>query len=78
MQIIVLHPRFSTRTVTLTTRHIVAFGVLFLGAVLAVAGLLYYLTLAHAGSVRLPFVAQALAATARMTPAEKIAICAKT
>lgn len=63
MQIIVLHPRFSTKTVTLTKRHIVAIGGLFLCAVLAVASLLYYLALAHAGSVRLPFVAQALAAT---------------
>ncbi|RJG03703.1 M23 family metallopeptidase [Noviherbaspirillum sedimenti] len=62
MQIIVLHPRFSARTVTLTSRHIVALGVLFLAAVLTVAALLYYLTLAHAGSVRLPFAGQAMAA----------------
>jgi murein DD-endopeptidase MepM/ murein hydrolase activator NlpD len=65
MQIIVLHPRFSARTVTLTTRHIVAAGALFLGAVLAVAFLLYYLALAHAGNMRLPFMAQALAATSQ-------------
>ena len=62
MQIIVLHPRFSAKTVTLTTRHIIFLGAVFLGAVLAVAALLYYLTLSHAASMRLPFLPQALAA----------------
>jgi murein DD-endopeptidase MepM/ murein hydrolase activator NlpD len=63
MQIIVLHPRFSAKTVTLTTRHIVAILVLFAGAVLAAASLLYYLALAHADSLRLPFMPQAMAAS---------------
>jgi len=62
MQIIVLHPRFSTKAVTLTTRHIVAFGALFLGAVLVATTLLYYLTLAHADGLGLPFVGHAMAA----------------
>lgn len=62
MQIIVLHPRFSAKTVTLTTRHIIFLGTIFLGAVLAVATLLYYLTLSHAAGLRLPFLPQALAA----------------
>ena len=63
MQIILLHPRFSAKTVTLTTRHIILFGALFLVAVVSVATLLYYLALSHAGSMRLPFLPQALAAS---------------
>lgn len=62
MQIIVLHPRLSAKTVTLTTRHIIFLGALFLGAVLIVATLLYYLTLSQAAGLRLPFLPQALAA----------------
>lgn len=63
MQIIVLHPRFSAKTVTLTARHLVALLALFLGAVLGVAFLLYYLTLSHADSLRLPLLSQAAAAS---------------
>jgi len=63
MQIIVLHPRFSAKTVTLTTRHLLAIVALFFGAVAAAAFFLYCLMLSHGDSLPLPFVPQALAAS---------------
>lgn len=65
MQIIVLHPRFSARAVTLTTRHLMAIAALFAGAVVTLAFLLYYLALTHADSLRLPFMSEAIAATSQ-------------
>lgn len=63
MQVIVLHPRFSAKTVTLTTRHLIVVAALFFGAVVGLAFLLYYLMLSHADSLHLPFGAQAIAAS---------------
>lgn len=63
MQIIVLHPRFSAKTVTLTTRHLVAIAALFFGAASALACLLYYMALSHADTLHLPFLSQAVAAS---------------
>jgi murein DD-endopeptidase MepM/ murein hydrolase activator NlpD len=62
MQIIVLHPRFSAKTVTLTTRHVGLLALVFMLAVVLVAAALYYLTLRHAGTLRLPFTQNILAA----------------
>lgn len=57
MQIIVLHSRFTAaKSVTLTHRHFVL-AVLVLCAVVAMSvSLLYYLTLRHAGDIKMPFV----------------------
>jgi murein DD-endopeptidase MepM/ murein hydrolase activator NlpD len=56
MQIILLHPRFSARTVTLNHWHLMLAGLLFVGAVILAASLLYYLTLRYASRVELPLV----------------------
>ncbi len=64
MQIIVMHPRFSAKALTLTTRHIVVLAVFFLSAVLMCATLLYYLTLTQAASLRLPFMQGAIGGAA--------------
>jgi murein DD-endopeptidase MepM/ murein hydrolase activator NlpD len=63
MQVILLHPRFKTKTVTLTHRHL-AFAVLvFILSVVMAASLLYYLTIQHASRLNFPFI-QALAVSA--------------
>lgn len=64
MQIIVLHPRFSTRSVTLGSRHLVLFALAFAVSVVAVAALMYYLTIRFAADVRLPFMQDLLASSA--------------
>lgn len=56
MQIILLHSRLNAKTITLTTWHIAAVGLMFVCSVLMGASLLYYLTLRHAGELQLPFV----------------------
>jgi murein DD-endopeptidase MepM/ murein hydrolase activator NlpD len=60
MQIILLHPRFKARSVTLSHQHIVLFGLLLLTSVITVASLLYYLTFRHAADLKLPFFQQML------------------
>jgi murein DD-endopeptidase MepM/ murein hydrolase activator NlpD len=55
MQIILLHPRFNARSVTLTHWHLTAVAVVFVLAVLSVATLLYYLTFRH-GAGNIPVV----------------------
>lgn len=61
MQVILLHPRLSAKTLTLTTRHIVSLMALLLAAIVVGAALLYYLTLQQAASMKLPFVQTVLA-----------------
>jgi murein DD-endopeptidase MepM/ murein hydrolase activator NlpD len=56
MQIILLHSRFTAKTITLTNRHLVLLLALFSGAVIACASFLYYITLRHADDMKLPFV----------------------
>jgi murein DD-endopeptidase MepM/ murein hydrolase activator NlpD len=56
MQIILLHPRFNARTVTLTHWHLFAVALAFTLAVFAFAALLYYLTFRHAADLRIPLV----------------------
>lgn len=62
MQIILLHPRFTTKSVTLSSRHLVFAGLLFLTLLIAGNTLLYYLTLRHAADIKLPFMSDMLAA----------------
>lgn len=56
MQIILLHSRFTAKTITLTNRHLVLLVGFFLAAVIACACFLYYITLRHAQDLKLPFV----------------------
>ncbi|GIZ50948.1 M23 family metallopeptidase [Noviherbaspirillum aridicola] len=71
MQIILLHPRFSARTITLSHWHLMLAGVLFVGAVILASSLLYYLTIRYAGSVDLPLVRDMVAANSQDDDARK-------
>ena len=61
MQIILLHPRFNAKTLTLTRWHLLFAGVLFVVSVVMAASLLYYLTFRHAAHLDIPVVRDALA-----------------
>lgn len=61
MQIILLHPRFSARTLTLTRWHLMLLGLVFLSSVVLVSILLYYLTFRHATDLNIPVVRDVLA-----------------
>lgn len=65
MQIILLHPRFSTKSITLRSRHLVLITLMFAAAVIMVASLLYYLTLRYAAEVKLPIVQDMVTAANR-------------
>ncbi|MGE5652355.1 MAG: M23 family metallopeptidase [Bacillota bacterium] len=54
MQIILLHPRFSAKTVTLTHWHLVLAALGFVFSVIMAASLLYYLTFRHAADLNIP------------------------
>lgn len=56
MQVILLHPRFNARTVTLSRWHLLFAALVFVASVFCAAALLYYVTLRHATDVKLPFV----------------------
>jgi murein DD-endopeptidase MepM/ murein hydrolase activator NlpD len=65
MQIILLHPRMTqAKSLTLKPRHVALFAVAFAFCVLAVAGMLYYLTVATGLAGRLPFARTVQAASA--------------
>jgi murein DD-endopeptidase MepM/ murein hydrolase activator NlpD len=61
MQIILLHPRFTTKSLTLTSRHLMLAALIFLALLIAGNSFLYYLTLRHAADIKLPFVRDMLA-----------------
>ncbi|HJW56347.1 MAG TPA: M23 family metallopeptidase [Burkholderiaceae bacterium] len=65
MQIILLHPRFSTKSITLRSRHLVLITLMFAAAVIMAASLLYYLTLRYAAEVKLPIVQDMVTAANR-------------
>jgi murein DD-endopeptidase MepM/ murein hydrolase activator NlpD len=71
MQIIVLHPRFSTKSVTLTTKHLVLAALAFLVVLIAGNSLLYYLTLRYAAEIKLPFMRDMMALVMRDDTARK-------
>ncbi|KIF81915.1 M23 family metallopeptidase [Noviherbaspirillum autotrophicum] len=54
MQIILLHPRFSAKTVTLTHWHLILAALGFMFSVIMAASLLYYLTFRHAADLNIP------------------------
>lgn len=56
MQIILLHARFTTKSITLTTRHLVLAALMFIVLVVLCTSSLYYLTFRHAAEIKLPFV----------------------
>ena len=61
MQIILLHPRFSARTLTLTRWHLMLLALAFLSSVVLAAFCLYYLTFRHATDLNIPIVREVLA-----------------
>ncbi|WP_292937586.1 M23 family metallopeptidase [Noviherbaspirillum sp.] len=61
MQIILLHPRFSARTITLRHWHLLALALFFVMSVLVAAFLLYYLTFRHATDFNIPLVRDVVA-----------------
>jgi murein DD-endopeptidase MepM/ murein hydrolase activator NlpD len=63
MQIILLHPRFQAKTLTLSHKHIVLVALLFGMVVAGSSLLLYYLTIRHAANINLPFVREMLASS---------------
>jgi murein DD-endopeptidase MepM/ murein hydrolase activator NlpD len=70
MQIILLHPRFSAKSVILGSRHIALVLLMFIGAVALGASSLYYLTLHYAVEIKLPFM-QSIVASATQDDASK-------
>lgn len=61
MQIILLHPRFNAKSLTLTRWHLLGVAVVFVLSVVMVASLLYYLTFRHAAGLNLPLVRDVVA-----------------
>lgn len=61
MQIILLHPRFSAKTLTLTHWHLAFALFSFTVSVVLVASVLYYLTFRHATDLNIPFIRDMLA-----------------
>ena len=55
MQIILLHPRFMAKSLTLGPRHLLLAMMFFSLSVVMVASLMYYLTLRHATAFNVPF-----------------------
>ncbi|WP_194720676.1 M23 family metallopeptidase [Noviherbaspirillum malthae] len=60
MQIILLHPRFNAKSVTLTHWHLLLAALAFITAVIASASLFYYFTFRHATELDIPLVKEAL------------------
>jgi murein DD-endopeptidase MepM/ murein hydrolase activator NlpD len=71
MQIILLHPRFTTKSVTLGSKHIFLGLLTFTGAVFLVAALLYYFMMRHAAEVNLPFMQGMLVSAAQDDASKK-------
>lgn len=71
MQIILLHPRFSARTITLTHWHLLLAGFLFVCSVVLASSLLYYLTIRYAAQSDLPLVRNLFAASTEDDAARK-------
>ncbi|RJG05066.1 M23 family metallopeptidase [Noviherbaspirillum cavernae] len=70
MQIILLHPRFNARTLTLTHWHLMLGAIGLVLSVILAASLLYYLTFRYAAELKLPFVKN-FVATASQDEASK-------
>ncbi len=71
MQIILLHPRFSARTLTLTRWHMILLGLVFLSFVILGSFLLSYLTFRHASDLNLPIVKDVVASATQDDTSKK-------
>jgi len=71
MQVILLHPSFTAKSVTLGSRHILLATLTFIAAVIMAASLLYYLTLRHAANMKLPFMQDILASAIQDNASKK-------
>jgi len=71
MQIILLHPRFKAKTLTLSHRHLILAALLFVLSVVMAASLLYYLTLRYAAQWKLPIVQELAASMTREDASRK-------
>ena len=64
MQIILLHPRFQARSLTLTNRHLLMAALVFMSGVIGGAALLYYVTINHSAADKWSFMREARASNA--------------
>ncbi|HVK96087.1 MAG TPA: M23 family metallopeptidase [Noviherbaspirillum sp.] len=71
MQVILLHPRFNAKTVTLTRWHLMFLVLVFVMSVVAMASLLYYLTFRHASEFNIPLMREAIASATRDDATQK-------
>lgn len=71
MQVILLHPRFNAKSLTLTHWHLLGAVVVFMLSVVMVASLLYYLTFRHAANLNLPLVRDVVASATQDDDARK-------
>jgi murein DD-endopeptidase MepM/ murein hydrolase activator NlpD len=71
MQIILLHPRFSAKTLTLTRWHMILLGIVFLSFVLIGSFFLSYLTFRHASDLNIPIVRDAVASATQDDTSKK-------
>jgi murein DD-endopeptidase MepM/ murein hydrolase activator NlpD len=63
MQIILLHPRFQAKSLTLTNRHILLIALIFMAGVIGGAASLYYLTINHTIGGKLAIIGEARASS---------------
>jgi murein DD-endopeptidase MepM/ murein hydrolase activator NlpD len=61
MQIILLHPRFQATSLTLTNRHVLLIGLMFVACVIGGAALLSYVTINHSVGSKFSFFQEARA-----------------
>ena len=61
MQIILLHPRFQAKSLTLTNRHLLMAALVFMFGIIGGATLLYYVTINHSIGSNWSFIREARA-----------------
>ena len=71
MQIILLHPRFSAKTLTLTHWHLLLLVFGFMCSVIMAASLLYYLTFRHVTDLKIPLVRDMVASATQDDASKK-------
>lgn len=71
MQIILLHPSFNTKYLTLTRWHLILVVLLFVFSVIMSASLLYYLTFRQATALKIPFFVNTPLPPAQDDPSKK-------
>jgi murein DD-endopeptidase MepM/ murein hydrolase activator NlpD len=71
MQIILLHPHFQAKSLTLTNRHIASIGLVFIACVLGGTALLHYVSMNHAIGDKFSFIREARASSSLGGPAQQ-------